>query len=106
MRAGHNDTDFKSRGQQGYASQERSGTCCRNPFQFLTVQTPALAKNYPSGPVRLVLGMAPGGPVDGMTRLCAEAMSQRLGQNFVVENKLDAGKMIAANEVLIARPEG
>jgi len=64
---------------------------------------PALAQNYPSRPVRFIVGFTPGGGVDINARLLAAKMSELLGQQVVVENKPGAGTNIA-NELVAKAP--
>lgn len=66
----------------------------------------ARAQNYPSRPVRLIVGFAPGGGNDIVARLMGQWLSDRLGQQFVVENKPGAGTNIAAELVITAAPDG
>ncbi len=60
----------------------------------------AWSQPYPIRPVRLVLGLAPGGSVDIVTRIVAQALSEFLGQPFVVENKPGASGANAINATL------
>jgi tripartite-type tricarboxylate transporter receptor subunit TctC len=50
----------------------------------------ATAADYPVRPVRLIVGFAAGGPTDILTRILAERLSQRTGQQFIVENRSQA----------------
>jgi tripartite-type tricarboxylate transporter receptor subunit TctC len=66
----------------------------------------ARADNYPSHPVRLVVGFAAGSTTDILARLMGQWLSQRLGQQFVIENRPGAGGNIGAETVVKAVPDG
>lgn len=66
----------------------------------------ALAQAYPTKPIRLVIGFAPGGAADIVARTVGEAMSRLLGQQIVVENRAGAGSSIAADNVAKSPPDG
>ena len=66
----------------------------------------ALALDYPTRPVRWVVGFAPGGTNDILARLIGQRLSERLGQQFVIENKPGAGGNIGAESVINAEPDG
>lgn len=69
---------------------------------------PALAQGeaYPSRTIRLIVPRAPGGGSDILARLIAPGLTQRLGQNVVVENRPDATAVIGAELVARSRPDG
>jgi tripartite-type tricarboxylate transporter receptor subunit TctC len=75
-------------------------------FIFCALASTATAQNYPSRPVRFVVGFTPGGGVDINARLLAAKMSELLGQQFVVENKPGAGTNIANETVAKSAPDG
>jgi tripartite-type tricarboxylate transporter receptor subunit TctC len=66
----------------------------------------AAALDYPTRPVRLVVGLPAGGAPDVVTRLIALWLSERLGQPFVVENRPGAGTNIATEMVVRSAPDG
>jgi tripartite-type tricarboxylate transporter receptor subunit TctC len=66
----------------------------------------ALALDYPTRPVRFVVGYPPGGATDILARLIAQRLSEKLGQQFVVENKPGAGNNIGTESVVNAEPDG
>ena len=86
----------------------------RRRFLQLVVGTVALpltprvsfAEDYPTHPVHLVVGFAPGSTTDILARLMAQWLSQRLGQQFVVDNRPGAGGNIGAEYVVKSPPDG
>ena len=66
----------------------------------------ARADTYPSHPVRLIVGFAAGSTTDILARLMGQWLSQRLGQQFVIENRPGAGGNIGAEAVVKSAPDG
>ncbi len=66
----------------------------------------ALAQAYPARPVRLMVGFAAGQAIDILARLIGQSVSERLGQQFIVENRPGAGGNIAVDVVVRAPPDG
>src|SRR5205814_4308682 len=66
----------------------------------------ASAADYPTRPVRWVVGYPPGGATDIIARLIGQRLQERLGQPFVIENKPGAGNNIATGSVVNAEPDG
>jgi tripartite-type tricarboxylate transporter receptor subunit TctC len=66
----------------------------------------AQAQRYPSHTVRLVVGYAAGGATDITARLIAQSLSDRLGQQFIVENRPGAASNLATEQVIRAAPDG
>jgi tripartite-type tricarboxylate transporter receptor subunit TctC len=68
--------------------------------------TQAVRAEYPDKPIRLIVNAAPGGAADSTTRVLATALSQRLGQPIVIENKPGASGAIGLDAVAKAAPDG
>jgi tripartite-type tricarboxylate transporter receptor subunit TctC len=66
----------------------------------------ARAQSYPTRPVHIVVGFAPGGGQDITARLIGQWLSGRLGQSFIIENRPGAGGIIATEAVVKAPPDG
>jgi len=66
----------------------------------------ASADDYPTRPVRIIAGFAASGAVDIIARLIAQWLSERIGQQCVVENRPGAGSNIATEYVLKSDPDG
>src|SRR5262245_43238129 len=66
----------------------------------------ARAQTYPSRPVRIIVGFAAGGPTDILARLMGQWLSERLGQQFVIENRPGGGGNIGTEAVVRASPDG
>ncbi|KRA55425.1 tripartite tricarboxylate transporter substrate-binding protein [Devosia sp. Root635] len=66
----------------------------------------AMAQDYPTQPVTIVVPFSAGGPTDTVTRLVAAAMSEDLGQQVVVQNVGGAGGTLGAGQVAAANPDG
>jgi tripartite-type tricarboxylate transporter receptor subunit TctC len=73
---------------------------------LLALPRPAAATDYPTRPVRFIVGYPPGGATDILARLIGQRLSERLGQQFVVENKPGAGNNIGTETVVKADPDG
>jgi tripartite-type tricarboxylate transporter receptor subunit TctC len=71
-----------------------------------TMSRAAWAQAYPSRPVRMIVGFPAGNASDIMARLTAQSLSERLGQQFVVENRPGAGSSVGAEVVVKALPDG
>jgi len=64
------------------------------------------ALDYPNRPVRVIVGFAPGGPADIVVRLINQWLSDRLHQQFILENRPGAGTNIATEAVVRSEPDG
>lgn len=70
------------------------------------LSAPSAAQDYPSRPVRVVVGFPPGGGTDIAARIVTQEMSKALGQPFLVENKPGAAGSLGAAEVARSAPDG
>lgn len=70
------------------------------------LSTGASAQDYPTRPVKWVVGYPPGGATDILARLIGQRLSERLGQQFIIENKPGAGNNVGTESVVNADPDG
>jgi tripartite-type tricarboxylate transporter receptor subunit TctC len=66
----------------------------------------AWAQPYPTRPVHIIVGLAPGGTTDILARLMGQWLSERLGQPFIIENRPGAAGNVATEAVVNMRPDG
>src|SRR5262249_56581841 len=66
----------------------------------------AKAQDYPSRPVRIMVGFAAGGALDIIARLIGQWLSERFGQQFVIENRPGAGGNVATEAAIRAPADG
>jgi tripartite-type tricarboxylate transporter receptor subunit TctC len=71
-----------------------------------TVSRLARAQTYPTRPVRIVVGFPAGQATDSVARIMGQSLSERLGQQFVIENRTGAGGNIGTEAVVKASPDG
>ena len=71
---------------------------------FVTAQ--ALGQGYPSKPIKVMVGVPPGGPTDTLARAVAPDLAEALGQPVVIENRPGASAVIATDAVAKAPPDG
>jgi tripartite-type tricarboxylate transporter receptor subunit TctC len=75
-------------------------------FSLIGLSCSTFAQTYPTKPVKIVVGFAPGGAADYVARAMSEALGRALGQTVIVENKAGGGSSIAANIVAKSAPDG
>jgi tripartite-type tricarboxylate transporter receptor subunit TctC len=73
---------------------------------LMTLASGALAQDYPTRPIKLLQGFAPGGNADAISRVLADELSKGLGQPVTVEARPGAGGNLASAEVAKATPDG
>jgi tripartite-type tricarboxylate transporter receptor subunit TctC len=71
-----------------------------------TFALPALAQSWPDKPVKIVVPFGPGGPADVYARFLGQALTESLGQQFIIDNKPGAGAIIGTEVVAKAAPDG
>src|SRR5262249_17012378 len=76
------------------------------PVTLPSASRSVLAKAYPTRPVRIIVGFPAGVAPDIVARVIGQALSERLGQQFIVENRPGAGSNIGAEIVVRAPPDG
>ena len=86
---------------------------CRHTVAFAGCMCAAIhahaqqrSTEYPTRPIRVIIGIAPGGGLDTMTRVAAQKLSERLGQTAVVDNRPGGGTVLATDLVQQAAPDG
>jgi tripartite-type tricarboxylate transporter receptor subunit TctC len=72
----------------------------------LTAQAQEKPADYPRKPIRVIIGIAPGGGLDSMTRLAAQKLSERWGQPVIVDNRPGGGTVLGMELVAPAQPDG
>jgi tripartite-type tricarboxylate transporter receptor subunit TctC len=66
----------------------------------------AKAQSYPSRPIKMIVPYPPAGPIDTMARLLGQQLSQRFGQQVVIDNRPGAGSMLGTKAAAAAEPDG
>jgi len=64
------------------------------------------SSDYPTRPIRVIIGIAPGGGLDTITRVASQKLSERIGQTAVVDNRPGGGTVLASDLVQAAPPDG
>jgi tripartite-type tricarboxylate transporter receptor subunit TctC len=75
-------------------------------FVLVAAHRQALAQDYPTRPVRVLVGLGPGGGSDTVARIMTTKLTDMLGQSFVVDNRPSAGGAISSEIVAKAAPDG
>jgi tripartite-type tricarboxylate transporter receptor subunit TctC len=70
------------------------------------LSAPAIAGDWPNHPVTIIVPFGPGGNTDMMARLAAQDLTQKFGQNFIIENRPSPGGVIGTRAVVNAPPDG
>ena len=81
-------------------------TCLLALVAMIAITLPAVAQEYPSRNVRIIVPFGPGGPADIYARFLGQHLSEALKQPFVIENRPGAGAVIGTDEVAKSAPDG
>jgi tripartite-type tricarboxylate transporter receptor subunit TctC len=87
-------------------SMQIAGTIVGAAFAFAGAAAPAVAQDYPTKNITLIVPFAAGGPTDVISRIVGEHMSRTLGQQLVIENVVGAGGTTASTRAKRAAPDG
>ncbi len=90
----------------GFMKRARQGASLAVLLSLIAASMPASAQNYPSRPLRFIVGFTPGGSTDLVSRLLGQKMSERLGQPVIVENNTAGGGTGADLAIVRAVPDG
>jgi tripartite-type tricarboxylate transporter receptor subunit TctC len=80
--------------------------CLGAALALALATAPTWAQNFPTKPIRFLVGFAPGGSTDIVARLIAQKLTESLGQQVVVDNRTGAGGIIAAEVLAKSPPDG
>ena len=83
-----------------------SAICVQIPCVYAQGASASAAQSYPLKPVRVIVGLAPGGGADIMAREAAQRLTESMGRSFVVDNRPAAGGAIAGELTARAAPDG
>src|SRR6476659_10097236 len=101
------EPDFRSGSGRDLMASRRSVICLvAMGISAIASMGSAAALDYPTRPVRWLVGYPPGGATDILARLIGQRLSEKLGQQFVIENKPGAGNNIATEAAINAEPDG
>jgi tripartite-type tricarboxylate transporter receptor subunit TctC len=75
-------------------------------LSMVALATPALAQDYPTRPITLIVPYAAGGPTDIVARIIAPGLTEALGQEVIVDNRGGAGTTVGTGAVVRAEPDG
>src|SRR6516162_6624143 len=107
MQRGANLRDTIAQGGQAMKLSRRQSLHLATTAAALPVLSRiAQAQAYPTRPVRIIVGFAPGGGTDVLARIFGQWLSERLGRPFLIENRAGAGGNIATEAAVNARPDG
>jgi tripartite-type tricarboxylate transporter receptor subunit TctC len=75
-------------------------------FMFVFAYVGAYAQQYPTKPIKIVIGLGAGGTADALSRYFAQKLSVALNTSVIVENKPGAGQSVAINLLIASAPDG
>ena len=84
----------------------RRGLLAAGSLALAALASPALAQDYPTKAVRIIVPFAPGGSADVFGRFLAQRLQESMGQSFVIDNRPGAGSVIGTDAVAKSAPDG
>src|SRR5262245_44797505 len=103
------DKGLQGKAEGGRMKEEKKKRLAAALFAMLaaaTVHAQEKPADYPKKPIRVIVGIAPAGGLDLMTRLAAQKITERWGQTVIVDNRPGGGTVVAMDLVAQAAPDG
>src|SRR5690606_2028364 len=103
---GRRDKPAAREGAETMSIRAFSGICAGALLAAALAAAPAAAQDYPNKPVHVLVGSSAGGSVDTLARYLSQKLSERWGQQVIVENRVGSGGNLASELMSQAAPDG